>query len=83
MDLSEIESEPLDWTAWMHESRALLTSMVYPEAVEREILAAERARRDMREIELSESYIADMRRLSEQRLGLAGVRIALLFNRSL
>ncbi len=83
MDLSEIESEPLDWTAWMHESRALLTSVVYPEAVEREILASERASRDMPEIELSEAYIADMRRLSEQRLGLAGVRIALLFNRSL
>ncbi len=83
MDLSEIESEPLDWTAWMHESRALLTSLVYPEAVEREILAAERSGREMPEIELSEAYIADMRRLSEQRLGLAGVRIALLFNRNL
>ncbi|MYI01718.1 MAG: S1/P1 nuclease [Gammaproteobacteria bacterium] len=83
MDLSEIESEPLDWTAWMHESRALMTSVAYPETVEREILAAERTGRDMREIELSEDYLAEMRRLSEQRLGLAGLRIALLFNRNL
>ena len=83
MDLNEIESEPLDWTAWMHESRAFMTSVVYPETVEREILSAERMGRDMREIELSEDYLAEMRRLSEQRLGLAGLRIALLFNRNL
>ncbi len=83
MDVGEIESEPLDWTAWMHESRALLTSVVYPEIVEREILAAERTGRDMREIELSEDYLAEMRRVAEQRLGLAGLRIALLFNRSM
>ena len=82
-DLREIEAETLDWTAWMRESRALLTSVVYPEAVEREILAAERTGRDMREIELSANYLAEMRRLAEQRLGLAGLRIALLFNRNL
>lgn len=81
MDLNEIESEPLDWTLWMDESRRLLTSVVYPEAIEREILTAESAGRDLREIELSEGYLAGMRRLSEQRLGLAGIRIAQLFNR--
>ena len=83
IDRDAIESEPLDWTAWMDESRRLMTSVVYPEAVEREILAAERAGRDMREFELSEDYLTEMRRLSEQRLGLAGIRIALLLNRNL
>ena len=80
IDRDVIESEPLDWTAWMDESRRLMTSVVYPEAVKREILAAEREGRDMREFELSEDYLTAMRRLSEQRLGLAGIRIALLFN---
>ena len=79
-DRNEIESEPLDWTRWMDESRRLLTSVVYPEAVESEILTAERENRNMREIDLSAGYHAAMRRLSEQRLGLAGIRIALLFN---
>ena len=65
----------------MHESRALLTSLVYPEAVEREIPAAERASRDMREIELSADYLDDMRRIAEHRLGLAAIRLAQLFNR--
>lgn len=90
IDRSAIESEPLDWAAWMDESRRLMTSVVYPEAVEREILAAEReilaaerAGRDMREFELSEDYLTAMRRLSEQRLGLAGIRMALLLNRNL
>ena len=83
IDRDAIESKPLDWTAWMDESRRLMTSVVYPEAVEREILAAERAGRDMREFELSEDYLTEMRRLSEQRLGLAGIRIALLLNRNL
>ncbi len=83
IDRDAIESEPLDWTAWMDESRRLMTSVVYPEAVEREILAAEREARDMREFELTEDYLTAMRRLSEQRLGLAGIRMALLLNRNL
>ena len=80
IDRDALESEPLDWTAWMDESRRLLTSVVYPEAVKREILAAEREGRDMREFALSEDYLTTMRDLSEQRLGLAGLRIAFLFN---
>ncbi len=79
-DGDAIESEPLDWTIWLDESRRLLTGAVYPAAVKREILAAEREGRGMREIELSEDYLANMRRLSRQRLGLAGQRTAQLLN---
>ena len=82
VDRGEIESAPLDWTLWLRESRELLTTVAYPEAIKREILAAERAGRAMREIELSGDYLAEMRRISEQRLGLAALRMALLFNRN-
>jgi len=82
VDRGEIESEPLDWTLWMRESREWLTTVAYPESIKREILDAERAGRAMREIELSGDYLAEMRRISEQRLGLAAVRMAWLFNRN-
>ena len=81
--MSQIETGPLDWTIWMDESRQFLTTVVYPEAAKREILAAERADRPMNEIELSEDYSSSMRQLAEQRLALAGVRLALFFNRNL
>ncbi len=83
LDWEALESEPLDWTAWMAESRELVTSVVYTEAMLREILEAEAEYRPMREIELSEDYLDDMRQIAEQRLGLAGARIALLANSSL
>ena len=83
MDRGEIESEATDSTLWLRESRELVTTVVYPESVEREILAAESSSRGMREIRLPTAYLAEMRRVSEQRLGLAALRMALLFNRDL
>ena len=86
MDRGEIESAAPDSTLWLRESRELVTTVVYPDSVEREILAAERERRgsrSMREIRLPAAYLAEMRRISEQRLGLAALRMALLFNRNL
>ncbi len=79
-NLGEIEAENLDWTAWMRESRALLTSIVYPEAVLDDILAAERGGGELGEVELSENYLAEMREIATERLGLAGVRMARLLN---
>ncbi len=79
---SEAELEPPYWTLWLNESRELLTTVAYPDSIKREILAAERGGRAMREIELSGDYLAQMRRISEQRLGLAALRMALLFNRN-
>ena len=83
LDREELESQPLDWTLWMAESRELVTAVVYPDAVKEEILAAERRGRSMEEFRLPASYIAEMRQISGQRLGLAGLRMALLLNRSL
>ncbi len=83
IDRSAIESAPLDWTLWMKESRELVTTVVYPDAVREEILTAEREGRDFGEIALSTGYLAEMREISRQRLGLAALRMALLFNRNL
>ncbi len=83
IDRSVIESAPLDWTLWMKESRELVTTVVYPDTVSGEILAAEREGRDFGEITLSAGYLAEMREISRQRLGLAALRMALLFNRNL
>ncbi len=83
IDQTEFESAPLDWTLWMEESRELVTTTVYPDTVREEILAAEREGRDLGEIALSAGYLAEMREISRQRLGLTALRMALLFNRNL
>ncbi len=77
-----VESE---WTAWMSESRQLLSTVVYTDA----ILAAARVADSKAEGELSSAirltpaYVSRMQEISRQRLGLAGLRLAIWFENEL
>ncbi|HJN95279.1 MAG: hypothetical protein CMQ15_02440 [Gammaproteobacteria bacterium] len=66
-----------DWTEWLSESRQLLRSVVYSEEMRAEIAAADRLQREIQLSNLSESYITQMKQISQQRLGLAGLRLAI------
>lgn len=80
-----IEGVASDWTAWMSESRQLLISVAYtPGMLE---AAREADEENLDEIEqpipLSDSYVSTMQQLARQRLGLAGLRLAIWFENNL
>jgi hypothetical protein len=72
-----------DWSQWMAESRELLLSVVYSDAVKNEIAAAGRERRRLRTISLTPEYVSAMENISRQRIGLAGLRLAIWFENEL
>ena len=80
---SRIEGVESDWTVWMNESRQLLRTMVYTEAMKAEIAAADPARREPGESSLSADYVAQMKISARQRIGLAGLRLAIWFENEL
>ncbi len=69
-----------DWTQWMSESRQILQSMVYTDAILNATRDADSREADEIEpTELSDDYISQMKQISQQRLGLAGLRLAIWF----
>ncbi|NKB34049.1 MAG: hypothetical protein GKR91_13220 [Pseudomonadales bacterium] len=72
-----------DWTAWMAESREILLSVVYTEAMRTAITRADQSGSELGAQSLSSDYINGMKNISRQRLGLAGMRLAIFFENEL
>lgn len=69
-----------DWTAWMAESRQILRSWVYTPEMIAAVESADRAKNaDIRAQRLSPEYVTRMKETARQRLGLAGLRLAIWF----
>ena len=80
---SELQNSESDWTLWMAESREILLSIVYTEEMKNAIRAADSDGTDLKDQSLSAEYIAGMKNVSRQRLGLAGLRMAIFFEKEL
>lgn len=73
-----------DWTAWMQESRELLVSAVYTDAMKDAIRQADQSGADeLHTLTVSDRYRQEMRRQARERLGLAGLRLARWFETTL
>ena len=80
---SELQNSESDWTLWMAESREILLSIVYTEEMKNAIRAADSDGTDLKDQSLSAEYIVGMKNVSRQRLGLAGLRMAIFFEKEL
>ena len=79
-----IQGVDSDWTQWMNESRQILSSFVYTDAIRSATRAADAAKaEEIASTELTTDYIDQMKQISRQRLGLAGLRLAIWFENSL
>ena len=78
-----IEGVESNWSLWLSESRQILQSNVYTDAMKQEIAAADRANRALRPFTLSASYVSRMQEIARQRIGQAGVRLAIWFENEL
>jgi hypothetical protein len=80
----KIKGVESDWTQWMSESRQHLQTSVYTAAM---LAAAKKADangdNEMLSTELPDGYIEEMKRISLQRIGLAGLRLAIWFENTL
>jgi hypothetical protein len=73
-----------DWTLWLAESRSYLTPNVYSPALLGAITQADTSGlRRLPNQELDDDYVSAMVELSAQRLGLAGLRLAIWFQNAL
>jgi hypothetical protein len=80
----KIQGVDSDWTQWMNESRQILQSVVYTQAIRSATEAADAANaEEIVSTELSAEYLAQMKQIAQQRLGLAGLRLAIWFENSL
>ncbi len=80
----KIQGVSSDWTQWMNESRQILKSFVYTDAIRTATAQADAAELDeISPTELSRDYIEQMKDIARQRLGLAGLRLAIWFENSL
>lgn len=81
----KIQGVESDWTQWMSESRQHLQNFVYTDAMLEAAAAADAKRADdiENDIEVSAEYISEMKRISAQRISLAGLRLAIWFENSL
>ena len=80
---SELQNSESDWTLWMAESREILLSIVYTEEMKNAIRAADSDGTDLKDQSLSAEYIVGMKNVSRKRLGLAGLRMAIFFEKEL
>lgn len=84
---AQAEFEPpksaADWSLWLSESRELVLTVVYTDAMKQQIIAADRQRLAMSESVLTSDYVRRMKQISRQRLGLAGWRLANWFDDAL
>ena len=73
-----IQGVESDWSEWMTESRQLL-QFVYTPAIESAIASADATQSALPPINLDADYRDQMQRIALQRIGLAGVRLAIWF----
>lgn len=74
-DLQELN---MDSSAWLQESRKVLLEFVYPDDIKADVLRAERRNTPLESVALSEDYTRRMQAISEERVTLAGMRLARL-----
>lgn len=67
----------------MNESRSILQTSVYDGDLREAILDAESSNTDLPSQKLDDAYVALMQNISRQRLGLAGLRLAIFFENEL
>ena len=79
----QIQGVESDWSLWLSESRRILLLDVYTDAMKQEIAAADRAGRNLRPLTLGADYVSRMQEIARQRIGLAGVRLAIWFENEL
>ena len=72
-----------DWSQWLNESRGLLLSLVYPDTTRQAIAIADTSGTELDRLRLDDGYVQTMQRIARQRLGLAGIRIAIWLENSL
>ena len=72
-----------NWSQWLAESRGLLLHLVYSDSMKAAIAAAERTGAEVPVQRLDARYVSSMERLARQRIGLAGLRIAIWVENSL
>ncbi len=73
-----------DWTEWLAESRDYLIPSVYNDTILDAIrLADSRGEMQLATQELSKNYVSDMVSIASERLGLAGLRLAIWFQNEL
>ena len=77
-----IQGVESDWTAWMNESRSILRH-VYDANLREAILDAESSNTGLPGQTLDDVYVVQMQNISRQRLGLAGLRLAIFFENEL
>ena len=78
-----IQGVESDWTAWMNESRSTLQTSVYDADLREAILDAESSSTGLSGQTLDDVYVALIQNISRQRLGLAGLRLAIFFENEL
>jgi plasmid stability protein len=80
---TEIQTMASDWSQWMAESREILLTNVYTEVMRTEIAAADRSGRRLPTSPLASAYVTQMQDISRQRIGLAGLRLAIWIENNL
>lgn len=79
----QVEGVESDWDQWLNESRMTLLNLVYPPAIRSAIRSAEASGRDLEAQNLDAAYVSSMQQVARQRLGLAGLRLAIYFTNEL
>ena len=79
----QIQGVESDWSLWLSESRRILLLDVYSDVMKQEIAAADRTRRSLRPFTLGADYVSRMEEIARQRIGLAGLRLAIWFENAL
>lgn len=74
-DPSDLVTDPYEW---LEESREIMQMSVYTDDVKAAVLRSERRDSPLPEFSLSDDYIGRMQAISEDRLALAGLRLALI-----
>jgi hypothetical protein len=80
---SSIAGISSDSTVWMAESREILNLVVYSDSLKSAIRDAEENNNELTTQQLSPEYLVGMQGIARQRLGLAGLRLAIFFENEL
>lgn len=79
----QVEGVESDWDQWLNESRMSLQNLVYSPAIKSAIRNAEATGQELETLSLDQAYIDSMQQVARQRLGLAGLRIAIFLTNEL
>lgn len=79
----QVEGVESDWDQWLNESRMTLLNLVYSPAIRAAIRSAEASGTELETLSLDEAYVSSMQQVARQRLGLAGLRLAIYFTNEL